>query len=507
MVRVRSGRPGSLNSIRAWRKLLFGLLAFGVALSACQPAPQAAPLQQISPTETPALVETPTAVATPLPERPKYSPGELVDYIAQSGDILPALAVRFNTTVGEILAANTFIPADATTMPPGMPMKIPIYYQPFWGSQYQILPDSLFINGPAGIGFDTAAFLTEQPGWLNGYREYAFGGTRSTAQIVDYVALQFSLSPRLLLALLEYQAGGLTQPVKPANLGSYVLGNDDYRYRGVYLQLVWAANLLNDSYYRYRAGSLVEFEHLGGRIERIDPWQNAATASLQYYFSRLQDGEAYLRAIAHDGLAQSYRNAFGDPWIAQSPHLPGSLAQPEMRLPFEPGLAWAYTGGPHTAYGTAQPFAALDFAPASISGGCTPSEEWVTAVAPGVVVRSETGTVVLDLDGDGDERTGWTIFYFHIGTTGRAPVGTVLQTGDPLGYPSCEGGRTTGTHVHIARKYNGEWILAEGTLAFNLEGWISHSGSQAYQGTLTRGGRTVIASENAASSSFIESGK
>ena len=180
--------------------------------------------------------------------------------------------------------ANPFIPADATTMPPGMPMKIPIYYQPFWGSQYQIIPDSLFINGPAQVGFDTAAFLAEQPGWLNGYIEYAFGGNRSGAQIVDYVALQFSLSPSLLLTLLEYQAGALTQPVKPADLGSYVLGNDDYRYRGVYLQLVWAANLLNDSYYRYRAGSLVEFEHLDGRIERTDPWQNAATVSLAVLF-------------------------------------------------------------------------------------------------------------------------------------------------------------------------------------------------------------------------------
>ena len=504
---AQSTQSGLSRRNQTWRKMLFSLIAIGLVLSACQPALQAAPLQQINPTETPAPVETPTLVITPLPERPKYFPGELVDYIAQSGDTLPALAARFNTSVSEILAANTFIPSDATTMPPGMPMKIPIYYQPFWGSQYQILPDSLFINGPAQIGFDSTAFLAEQPGWLNGYVEYAFGGNRSAAQIVDYVALQFSLSPRLLLALLEYQAGGLTQPSKPAHLGSYVLGNDDYRYRGVYLQLVWAANSLNDRYYRFRAGSLIEFEHLDGRIERIDPWQNAATASLQLYFSHLMDGEAYLRAIAPDGLAGTYQAAFGDPWTNQIPHIPGSLVQPELRLPFEPGLAWAFTGGPHTAYGTAQPFAALDFAPGALTSGCVLSEEWVTAMAPGVVVRSETGTVVLDLDGDGDERTGWTIYYFHIATIGRAPTGTVLQTGDPLGYPSCEGGRTTGTHVHVARKYNGEWILAEGLLAFNLEGWIAHNGTQAYQGTLTRGGRTVIASENAPASSFIESGK
>ena len=492
------------------RCLLIFFSILGMILSACQPSGLAAPAAQdvsagITSTSPPLVEETPTLASTPLPQRPTYSPGELVDYQAQTGDTLVALAARFNTTVTEILETNTFIPSSATTMPPGMPMQIPIYYRPFWGPQYQIIPDSLFINGSAQVTFDTSAFLRNQPGWLNGYVEYAFGGSRTGAQIVDYVALNFSVSPRVLLMLLEYQAGALTQPVKPEHLGSYVLGKVDYRYRGVYLQLVWAANLLNDGYYRYRAGSLVEFEHLDGRIERPDPWQNAATVSLQYYFSRLLDGDAYLNAVAHDGVALVYRNAFGDPWQADEAHLPGSLVQPELLLPFEPGLAWALTGGPHTAFGTEAPFAALDFAPGAMTSGCTPSDEWATAVAAGVVARSEEGTVILDLDGDGDERTGWVIFYFHIGTQGRVPAGSMLQAGDPLGHPSCEGGRTTGTHIHLARKYNGEWILAEGVLAFNLEGWIAHNGSQAYQGYLTRGGRTVTASTSADANSQLQS--
>ena len=62
-----------------------------------------------------------------------------------------------------------------------------------------------------------------------------------------------------------------------------------------------------------------------------------------------------------------------------------------------------------------------------------------------------------------------------------------------IGYPSSEGGEATGTHVHIARKYDGEWILADGPLAFNLDGWIVHSSGTAYQGTLTRNGLTVTA--------------
>lgn len=188
-------------------------------------------------------------------------------------------------------------------------------------------------------------------------------------------------------------------------------------------------------------------------------------------------------------------------------HIPGSLTQPEFRLPFNTQVAWAYTGGPHTAYGTGEPFAALDFAPGASTSGCVPSREWATAVAPGVVVRSEVGTVMLDLDGDGDERTGWVVFYFHVATEGRAVVGAVLETGDPIGYPSCEGGRTTGTHIHIARKYNGEWILADGSLAFNLEGWIAHNGTDAYRGTLTRHSRVITACDCADAASQIVAGE
>jgi murein DD-endopeptidase MepM/ murein hydrolase activator NlpD len=439
------------------------------------------------------VIGQPDVTTTPLPTRPPYSPGELVDYIAQSGDTLLNLASHFNTTVDEILAANSFIPKDATTMPPGMPMKIPIYYQPFWGSQVQIIPDSLFVNGPAQVGFDTGAFIAQHSGWLNGYSEYAFDGKRSAAEIIDYVALNYSVSPRLLIALLDYQDAALTLATLPEESRPYPLGYHNYQYQGLYLQLVWAANLLNNAYYEWRDAELVEFEHLGGRIERFDPWQNAASVALQYYFSRIIDGDSYAIAISRDGLARTYRTRFGDPWQADTLLIPGSLTQPNFALPFLPGLTWAYTGGPHTGFGVGEPLAAIDFAPGATSSGCVPTDEFATAVAPGIVVRSGDAAVVLDLDGDGDERTGWTVFYYHVETKDRVAVGAKLNTGDPIGHPSCEGGRTTGTHVHIARKYNGEWIPADGIVPYNLGGWVAHKGSVEYLGTLTKGGRTLTA--------------
>jgi len=129
------------------------------------------------------------------------------------------------------------------------------------------------------------------------------------------------------------------------------------------------------------------------------------------------------------------------------------------------------------------------------------------AVADGLVIRSEPGVVVLDLDSDGQEGTGWVIFYLHVATENRARVGQSLQTGNYIGHPSCEGGSSTGTHVHIARKFNGEWVLADGPLAFNLEGWVAARGARAYAGTLVRFSRTIIASTRAEGHSLIRAGE
>ena len=73
-----------------------------------------------------------------------------------------------------------------------------------------------------------------------------------------------------------------------------------------------------------------------------------------------------------------------------------------------------------------------------------------------------------------------------------------------MGYPSCEGGRSTGTHVHLARKYNGQWIpAASPVLPFNLSGWIPVDGEKAYEGLLVRGYEIVRASVVSDSDSMI----
>jgi hypothetical protein len=100
---------------------------------------------------------------------------------------------------------------------------------------------------------------------------------------------------------------------------------------------------------------------------------------------------------------------------------------------------------------------------------------------------------LLDLDGDGDERTGWVVLFYHVAADGRIAAGSTVLQGDLLGHPSCEGGRATGTHFHMARRFNGEWIPAAGVIPFDLDGWVAGYGGAVYLGTLTRGSQTITA--------------
>jgi murein DD-endopeptidase MepM/ murein hydrolase activator NlpD len=175
-----------------------------------------------------------------------------------------------------------------------------------------------------------------------------------------------------------------------------------------------------------------------------------------------------------------------------------------MLLPFEAGKPWAFTGGPHGGWDAGSAWAALDFAPPSNALGCITSNEWVTAIADGTILRADHGAVIQDLDNDGREQTGWAVLYMHIEERDRVKPGTFLKAGERIGHPSCEGGLASGTHVHVARKYNGEWIPADQQLPFILDGWVSRGTGEVYDGYMERDGKLVEAYEGRSADNIIQ---
>jgi LasA protease len=321
------------------------------------------------------------------------------------------------------------------------------------------------------------------------------------------LAFENSVNPRLLLAILDYESSWVRGTPADRFRIDYPLGYESYRYKGMFMQLVWGINQLSEGYYGWRTGKLTELQFLDGNTLRVDPTLNAGTVALMYYFSRNHSLNEWLRIMDQtSGFMSYYQNMFGDPWSradAMGAIFPPGISQPDMSLPFEVHASWAFTGGPHSAWEHYGPQAALDFAPASAKTGCDSSDKWIVAAMPGLVVRSGNGVVVVDADGDGSEQTGWNILYLHVAGKDRVAKGVWVEQDDRIGHPSCEGGVATGTHLHFARKYNGEWIIADGPLPFVLSGWTVVAGDRPYQGKLVKGDKVITADLYAQSQAVI----
>jgi LasA protease len=480
--------PGDAHiKMRSCTFLISALFLF-LVLASCLPATTTVEQQPVSESVTTIASETPAVTPTTV------APGELVEYVAQSGDTLSALAARFNTSIEEILSINPEIPPEVTTLPSGMPMSIPAYFLPLLGSPFHIVPDSEIIYGPSAVAFDTRQEIEKFNGFLATMTEYVDKRQRASWEVIDAVALDYSIHPRIFLTLLEYQSQAVTKVDLEEKEITYPLGYEDPLYKGLYRQLQWAAELLNNGYYGWRTGFLREIYLNDGRLTRPDPWQNAGTVAIQNFFAALNPLESFEDIVGAEGFVSVYWRLWGDPYSYEIEIMPANLQQPTLTLPFMPSRIWDFSAGPHYSWGTSLPYGALDFAPPAVEGGCATSDEWITAPVEGVITRSEDAKVALDLDGDGDERTGWVLFFFHVADDDRIPDGSQVAVGDLIGHPSCEGGRATGTHFHIARKYNGEWIPAAGELAFNLDGWVVQYGEEPYLGTMTKGSKVVQAS-------------
>lgn len=406
-------------------------------------------------------------------------------YTVAAGDTMGNIAARFEVPLEALMEINGL--TDPNLIHVGQVLALPTSVE-FAAPFQRILPDSEIILSPAYKGFSVREFVEAQDGFLAAHQEEVEGETLSGIEIVERVSLRYSVGPRPLLAMLEYHSGWVTEREPDEKV--YPLGLEDPLRSGLFFQLSWAANRLNEGYYNRYGERDLQIRFKDGTRALLDSRTNPGTAGVQNAFAANHDPEQWSRAVGDDGFLATYLELFGDPWARSvEPLVPDGLTQPALRLPWSSGETWYYTGGPHGGWGDLSAWAALDFVPAD-NTGCGESSYWATAAAAGKIIRSENGEVVIDLDGDGFVGTGWTLLYMHIGSTGRIARGTTVDVGDRIGRPSCEGGFSDAAHLHIARRYNGQWMNADGQVPFVLGGWQAQGGSATYDGYLARQGES-----------------
>ena len=494
----RTENPSAQSTGISQNPWLLLLLLSLLLASACNSSPE--PETELSATrllatQLPAPTATGTPLATPTPRPTRQPPGQLTrTYTVQAGDTLSGIAAYLGISVEELLTTNELTNADQ--LQSGQLLKLPVQ-SPVVGPEAVLLPDSELVYGPAFANFELTSATAPYSGYFQTYTETLPTGEVVTGpEIVTRIAMQYSVGPRVLLALLEAESGWLTNPHPPPAACEYPLGHVRDGWEGLNAQLHWTADDLNAGFYGWLFNDLWTFRLADRSYVQFASTLNAGTAGIQRALADSADFAVFQERLQK--FETAYYRLWGDPFVyTVEPLLPPEGEElPTLALPWPSGETWYFTGGPHGGWGEGSARAALDFATGERDLGCRDSRQLVTAVTAGQIAYSREGLVLQELDHDGFIGTGWVLIYMHIAAQDRVAAGAQVERGDALGHPSCEGGPATASHLHFARRYNGVWIPADSPWPLILSGWRARAGERSYDGSLQKGELIKTAEED-----------
>lgn len=240
-------------NIRAANRIILvslsALLLAGCYKPAARYEPWQAPKTEPTPTPNQAveMISTPVAI-TPLPEgqveaSPTPNPvrilptqrSETVEYYVRSGDTLAKIALAYQVSVHQIIQENQNANPDLIEV--GQLLIIPPATANARGPGFKIIPDAELVYSPSASAFKVADAIKNGGGYLVDYTEEIEYEIFSGSEVVQRVADENSVNPRLILALLEYQSGWVTNQSPDAKTLLYPMGNYDIYRQGLYKQL------------------------------------------------------------------------------------------------------------------------------------------------------------------------------------------------------------------------------------------------------------------------------
>ncbi len=316
--------------------------------------------------------------------------------------------------------------------------------------------------------FDLEAYLAVQAPHLLPY-----------AEVISHWSGYSSISPKVMLTLLEQQSGLLrAAPSQKKQLLRPFAGlsqKTDFasQYQDVTDQLarrLYAEPVADGS--REFAGT-ANVSALDFLFEAADG-NNAVNA-------QTQQASADFAALYQELFQQEFRPATAaqlrQPVVTQTDSAVMPLAGPAngfLQFPFPLGQSW-HVGGAHTNTGSGNyPMSSLDMSQGG-GWGSNQSNKWVSASAAGSFKRHSSCFAEVVHSG------GWSTTYYHLMNV-QYNTGANVQKNTAIANPAntqgqalCNGGASTGPHQHWSLKQNGSWMHLNGVY---VSGWqITATGS------------------------------
>lgn len=268
-----------------------------------------------------------------------------------------------------------------------------------------------------------------------------------------------SINPNLVLALMEQQSGLLSQKA-PGSLASPFAQLSDKQ--GFAEQLNDVLSRLAKSFYRVRHQQEQQFEAKGF----VTLKQTAATMALEQLFAATgKPGKGKLKQ-----LVKAYEQRFEHSLVADNNEFKSfsaaAFARPKLQLPWSLGYSWV-GGGSHGYDGSSWPHSSLDFAYDWPNWG---GQTWSVRSAHGGTVSVLSSCHVRVTDA-----SGWATTYYHMANL-NVYNGQQIGANTHLGFYAsnknqalCEGGTSTGPHLHFSLLRNGYYQSLDGVQLSNYE--------------------------------------
>ncbi|WP_444997489.1 pre-peptidase C-terminal domain-containing protein [Aliikangiella sp. IMCC44359] len=303
------------------------------------------------------------------------------------------------------------------------------------------------------------------------------------AEAISHYAGTSTISPKIYLALIEYKTG-LISSGKTSGQQAVSAFGELSNSSGFNKQLEDISNRLTDAFYNGNVFS----EATANSLSTDDNYARNAIGSV--LISGENSSNSQLAAdTAFNDFAKVYNRLFpqnnNEPLTSAPSVTSNNFAIPPsnfLQLPFPVGEAWS-NGGSHTWTGSGSyPQSSLDFNDGG-SWGSNLDHLWIVASAAGrAVVHSSCNLEIVHAD-------GWSTNYYHLDDI-TVQTGDMVDMNQPLAHYAnqksqalCEGGSSSGPHVHFSLKKEGQYFHLDGVA---LSGYVVHTGNDSYDGNCDR---------------------